>query len=158
MKVTLLLTVLLFLSSQLMAQQIQHLNPAGLSKSPNYTQVVTVQGGRTVYISGQVPVNAQGELIGKGDFPAQVKQVYENIRTALSAAGATFDDVIKTTTLVVSSDDTKLATVRQIRSQYYTRPQPPASTYFGVQALYDKDVMIEIEVIAVVKEKMVLRK
>ncbi len=158
MKVTALLFSFLLTMSQLMAQQSQHLNPAGLPKSPNYSQVVTAQGGRTVYISGQVSVNAQGEIVGKGDFRAQTKQVHENLKTALAAVGATFDDVVKLTAFVVRSDTEKLGIVREVRSQYYTGTQRPASTYLGVQALYDKDILIEIEAIAVTKETVIMQR
>lgn len=142
---------LISIGIEVAAQQIQYINPNGLPVSKNYTQVVATQGGRTIYISGQVSANSTSEIIGKGDFGAQVKQVYENLKTALAAVGATFNDVIKTTTYVVNTDADKIKLVREIRSQYYTGPNPPASTYTGVQGLYDKDVMIEIEAIAVVK-------
>ena len=99
MKITTFLLVFGLTISQLVAQQIQRINPTGLFKSPNYSQVVAVQGGRTIYVSGQVSVNAQGDIVGKGDFRAQTKQVHENLKTALAAVGATFDDVVKLTAL-----------------------------------------------------------
>jgi len=142
---------LLFMTPTLLAQSIQHINPSDLLVSKGYTQVVVAQGGRTVYISGQVSANAKGEILHKGDFQAQVRQVFDNLKTALAAAGATFSDVVKLTTYVVNSTDDKLNAVRSIRTQYYTGPNPPGSTYVGVQALYDKDVLIEIEAIAVVR-------
>ena len=141
----------LLVPSALRAQSVQHLNPAGLPVTKSYTQVVTTHGGRTVYISGQVSANSKGEIVHKGDFPAQVQQVYENLKIALAAVGATFKDVVKTTTYVVNSDASSISTVRAVRSQYYSGANPPASTYIGVQALYDPDALIEIEVIAVVK-------
>ena len=103
------------------------------------------------YISGQVSANIKGEIVHKGDFRAQTTQVYENLKTALAAVGATFSDVVKLTTFVVNTDAEKIGIVREIRSQFYTTPKPPASTYVGVQGLYDKDVMIEIEAVAILK-------
>ena len=135
----------------LMAQQLQHINPPGLPVSKSYSQIVVTQGGRTAYISGQVSANVKGEVINKGDFRAQTKQVFENLKTALAGIGATFDDILKTTTYVVNTDAEKIGIVREIRSQYYTGPNPPASTYVGVQGLYDKDVLIEIEAIVTLK-------
>ncbi|MFD2569999.1 RidA family protein [Spirosoma soli] len=146
-----LLTVLLLFCTNLLAQQIQHINPPTLAASKGYTQVVVAQGGRTVYISGQVSANSKGEIMHKSDFRAQTRQVFENMKTALAAVGATFADVVKTTTYVVGTDAEKIGIVREVRNQYYTSPNPPASTYVGVQALYDSDVLIEIEAIAVVK-------
>lgn len=148
------LAILLFslLSCPVLAQQIQRINPPGLFVSKDYTNVVTAQGGRTVYMSGQISANAKGELLHEGDLRAQAKQACENLKLALAAAGATFDDVVKTTTFVVNSDAEKVEIVRQVWSQYSTAPYPLANTYVGVQALYDKEVLIEIEAIAVVKE------
>ena len=75
--------------------KIQFLNPAGLSKPMGYTQVVVAQTGKLVYVSGQLPLNASGEVVGKGDLRAQVTQVIDNLKTALAAAGATMKDVVK---------------------------------------------------------------
>ena len=148
--VTLLLFLLL--SCPVLAQQIQRINPPGLSVSKDYTQIVTAQGGRTVYISGQISANAKGELLHQGDLRAQAKQACENLKIALAAVGATFEDVVKTSTFVVNSDAEKVEIVRQVWSQYSTAPYPLINTYIGVQALYDKEVLIEIDAIAVVKE------
>ncbi|GAB4012138.1 RidA family protein [Spirosoma migulaei] len=156
----LLLSVLLGTQAAV-AQQLQYSNPPGLPTSKNYTQIVVAQGSRIAYISGQVSANAKGEIINKGDFRGQTKQVLENLKIALEAVGATFADVIKTTTYVVNTDAEKIGIVRDIRSQYFTSagrsasavdsPNPPASTYVGVQGLYDKDVLIEIEAIVALK-------
>ncbi len=133
------------------AQSIQHINPPGLPVSKNYSQVVVAQGSRTIYVSGQVSANEKGEIINKDDFTAQVKQVHENLKIALAAAGATVNDVVKVTAYVVNTDASKIGIVRDVRKLYFTSPNPPASTYVGVQGLYDKDVMVEIEAIAVLK-------
>lgn len=143
--------LLLVSVSQLQAQQIQHINPSGLANSKNYTQVVLVQTGRTAYISGQVSANAKGEIVHKGDFRRQTQQVFENLKTALAAIDATFSDVVKITTYVVNTDAEKIGIVRDVRSQFYTGSTPSASTYVGVQGLYDKDVLIEIEAIVALK-------
>ena len=80
----------------------QFINPEGLVKPGAYTPVVSVSGGRTLYISGQVSQDAQGQLVGKGDLLAQTEQVYKNLATALAGAGATFADVVKLTVFVVN--------------------------------------------------------
>src|SRR5262249_20167467 len=75
--------------------QTQFLNPSGLSKPTGYTHVVVAQPGKLIYVSGQVALNAAGEVVGKGDLRAQVTQVMENLKTALAAAGATPENIIK---------------------------------------------------------------
>jgi enamine deaminase RidA (YjgF/YER057c/UK114 family) len=60
-----------------------------------YTPVVTVVPGKLVFVSGILARNSRGEIVGKGDMAAQIGQVYENIRTALAAAGATMADIVK---------------------------------------------------------------
>ena len=109
---------------------IERINPAGLSHPPTYSHVVRATGGSTVYISGQVPVDAAGHLVGGDDFEAQARQVYANLRTALAAVGADFSHVARMTTYVMGD-------------------QLAASTLIGVQALAVPDYRIEIEAIAV---------
>jgi hypothetical protein len=74
--------------------QTQFLNPPAICPTFGWTYVVTAAGGKTVYISGQVGVNERGEVIGKGDLRVQTEQTYENLKHALTAAGATFCDVL----------------------------------------------------------------
>src|SRR6266566_4219848 len=76
--------------------QTQFLNPPTLCPTFGWTHVVTATGGKTVYISGQVSVDERGEVVGKGDLRAQAEQTLENLKHALTAAGATFRDVVKT--------------------------------------------------------------
>jgi enamine deaminase RidA (YjgF/YER057c/UK114 family) len=151
MKKTFLIFLFAMLDISLYAQDKQYINPFSI-KPPGYTHVVVVNGpGKTIYISGQVPVNAAGEIIGKGDLKQQVTQVYENLQIALKAAGATFSDVVKMNTYVVDYKPADVAIIREVRSRYLPKENPPASTLAGVQALYHPDVMIEIEAIAVIK-------
>ncbi len=130
--------------------QKQFINPFPI-QPPGYTHVVVVGEGKTIYISGQVPVNEKGETVGKGDFRAQVVQVYNNLQVALAAAGATFTDVVKMTTYVVNYKPEDVAVIREVRKGYLSANQPPASTLVGVQALVNPDYRIEIEVVAVIK-------
>lgn len=146
--------VILFLlcSFSAFAQKKQFINPSGLVTPRGYTHVVTAEGGKTVYIAGQVPTNSQGEVIGKGDLKRQIQQVYENIKVALKAVGADFADVVKMTTYIVNYQPENLTTLREVRGQYLSPTQPPANTLLGVQALYHPDILVEIEVIAVIKK------
>ncbi|HEX6738849.1 MAG TPA: RidA family protein [Vicinamibacteria bacterium] len=133
------------------AQEKQFIQPEGLSKPATYTHVVVVQGGRTLFIAGQVAANAKGEVVGKGDLRAQTTQVMENLKIALAAAGATFADVVKSNTYVVNLKPEDLPVVREVRGKYFGAANPPASTLVGVTALASPDYLIEVEAIAVVK-------
>ncbi len=128
----------------------EHKNPAGLRTPTGYTHVVSVSGGRTLYIAGQVAYNVQGEIVGKGDLRAQARQVFENLRLALAGAGASFKDVVKLNTYVVSFKAEDLPVLREVRAEALKDVTPPASTLVGVQALANPDFLIEIEAIAVV--------
>jgi enamine deaminase RidA (YjgF/YER057c/UK114 family) len=131
--------------------QIKRINPKELLTSRGYTQVVTAEGGRTVYISGQVAANAKGEIVGKGDLKAQTTQVFENLKAALAAAGAGPKDVVKMTMFVANFKGAEdIAVVRDIRGAFFAGVEPPASTFLGVSALANPDWMIEVEMIAVV--------
>jgi enamine deaminase RidA (YjgF/YER057c/UK114 family) len=105
-----------------------------------------------VYISGQVALNERGEVVGDGDLEAQLRQVYENLKAALAAAGATFADVVKQTTYVVNFDAARdRPVIGRVRSQYLPATNPPASTLVGVQALANPALLVEVEAIAVVE-------
>jgi len=133
------------------AVQHQFLNPAGLSKPTGYTHVVTAQPGRMVFVAGQVALNAKGEVVGKGDLRAQTVQVFENLKTALAAAGATFDDVVKLNYYVVNMQPEHPAIIREARAKYLSPEHPPAGTLVGVTALAREEFLVEIEAVAVVQ-------
>jgi enamine deaminase RidA (YjgF/YER057c/UK114 family) len=81
---------------------LRYLNPPGLSTPTGYTHVVIPQGGRPVFIAGQVANDKSGTVVGKGDFKAQTTQVFENLKTAVEAAGGTMADVAKITIYVTT--------------------------------------------------------
>ncbi len=123
-------------------------NPAGLAQPTGYTHVVAARGQRLVYISGQIAFDAAGQLVGPGDLRAQAVQVYENLKTALAAAGATFADVVKLNTYVVNFKPEFRPLLAEVRGQFIAG-QPPASTLVGVSALALDGLLIEIEAVAV---------
>ena len=129
----------------------EFLNPAGLPVLPGFSQVVTATEGKIVFISGQVALDANNEVVGKGDLRAQVVQTFENLKGALAAVGATFDDVLKTNTYIVNYTPDMIGVVREVRSRYLPQEKPPASTLIGVQALVLEDLLIEIEAFALLK-------
>ena len=79
----------------------EFLNPKALCPTFGWTHVVTTTPGKTIHISGQVAVNERGEVVGRGDLKRQTEQAFENLRLALAAAGATWNDVIVTRLYVV---------------------------------------------------------
>lgn len=127
-------------------RNLQHINPPTLSTPHGYTHVVSVYGGRTIYIAGQVPLDQHGTLVGAGDFAAQVRQTFENLKAALAASGAGFSNIVEMTTYV--TDMSQVDTYRKIRDEYMHDPLPTASLV-EVKGLFRKDVMIEVSAVAV---------
>ena len=130
----------------------QFINPKALFNPPGFTQVVTVQGGKMIFISGQVAFNAKTELVGKGNLEEQTIQVFENLKAALSSAGATFHDVVKLNYYVTGLKPENVQVIREIRNRYLSAENPPASTLVGVSTLVNPDLLIEIEAIAATQD------
>ena len=126
--------------------QIRFLNRA----PPGYSQVVAVRGGRTLYLSGQVSLDSSGNVVGSGDFTAQVKQVFTNLKARLDEAGASFDDVVKLNFYLL--DASNLQIVRDVRDNYVNREHPPASTLVVVKQLFRPELLVEVDAIAVAKD------
>ena len=123
------------------------LTPATLAPPFGYSHVVEAPAGTIVYISGQVPLDAEGQLVGEGDFEAQTRQVFENLTRALEAADASWSDVVKLDYFL--RDVGQIATVRAIRDEYVDTANPPASTLVEVSSLFNPDVLVEIQAIAI---------
>jgi enamine deaminase RidA (YjgF/YER057c/UK114 family) len=113
----------------------------------NYKMATRHEGGRLVYISGQVARDANGNTVGKGDIRAQARQVYQNLRQALQAAGGNFQDLMKITTYLTKLED--YPAVAESRSEVF-QGELPASTLIVVKGLFHEDFLIEIEGIAVI--------
>ena len=129
---------------------VEHPRPEGLLHNPGFSQVVVASGTRTVYTAGQVSIDEHGVLIGPGDLAAQTAQAMRNVGLALTAAGATFADIVKITTYVVSYQPEHRAVVGRARAPYFASGTPPASTLVGVAALALPEWLVEIEAVAVV--------
>jgi reactive intermediate/imine deaminase len=123
------------------------LSPDTLSAPFGYSHVVDSPVERIVYISGQVPLDAEGQLVGEGDFEAQTRQVFENLTRALEAADASWDDVVKLNYFL--RDVGEITSVRAIRDEYVDTEKPPASTLVEVSGLFRDDALIEIEAVAI---------
>ena len=127
--------------------------PNTMPKSVGYSQVATVTGGTLVFVSGQVALDKSGGAVGKDDSRAQVQQVFENLKAAIEAAGGTFDDVVKLNSYLVDLSPSHLAEFREVRDKYVNVKNPPASTAVQVQRLFRSEFLVEIEAVAVVKNK-----
>ena len=130
-----------------MADILRFQNPAGIAKPGGYTHVVEATGpGRIVYIAGQLGLKPDGVIAG--DFRAQCTQAFENLKTALAAVGATWNDVVKVNNYLVDIG-TNLSIYREVRDQYVNTSRPPASTTVGVAALARPDAKFEVEAVVV---------
>lgn len=114
-----------------------------------YNQAVAVTG-ELLFLAGQIPLDPQtGLIVGEGDINLQTKQVMTNIETILKAAGASWEDVVKTT--VFLSDLSNFTPMNQVYAQYFPE-NAPARACVEVSRL-PKDVLVEIECIAAIASK-----
>ena len=125
-------------------------NPPGLKPLGMYSNVASARGGTLVFIAGQVAVDAEGKIVGKGDYEAQAVQVFENLRLALAAAGATFHDVLKFTIFIKNLTPEARKAVMSVRNRHISPTNPPAATMIGIDQLVEEDLLVEIEAVAAV--------
>ena len=109
----------------------------------HYTDAVEAEG--FLYISGMLPVDAAGELVGNGDVIRQSEQVLDNIGAALRSAGASFDDVVRVGVYVRDMADRER--INTVRRRYFGDSRP-ASTLVEVSALAHPGALVEIEAVA----------
>ncbi|WP_369179720.1 RidA family protein [Streptomyces mutabilis] len=121
--------------------------PDGVAPAAQYTQVV-LGTGRFVAVSGQLALDEDGKPVGEGDAEAQARQVFENLRRCLAAAGATFDDVVKLTFFV--TDMAHMSAIRAARAEHIPDDRLPAASAVQVAALVRPEFLMEIEAFAVV--------
>ena len=113
---------------------------------PGMSQPVRV--GDTIYLSGQVAFDGQGEVVGRGDARAQASQCFANIRSVLETAGAQLSDVVKLTCFLVDGDD--FGGYAEVKKALFVEGIAPASTTVIVKGLLIAGLMMEIEAVAVV--------
>jgi len=129
---------------------LEHPHPEGLLHNPAFSQVVAASGRRTIYTAGQVSIDGRGALVGAADLAAQTAQAMRNVGLALSAAGASYADIVKITTYVVNYKPEHRSIIGNARAPFFANGTPPASTLVGVAALAIAEWIVEIEAIAVV--------
>jgi reactive intermediate/imine deaminase len=124
----------------------QQVNPWTWQDAAGFSQAWRVEEARAlVFVAGQAPIGADGQVVGEGDFEAQVRQVFENLRTVLEQAGAGLDAIVKLT--VYLTDMSRIRDYTRIKGEYMTGAQP-ASTALGVTVLARPGMMVEVEAIA----------
>ena len=129
---------------------VQHLSPDGMHQNPAYSQLVVITGpAKTIYIGGQNAVDSAGNVVGKGDFGAQTRQVLENVRTCLHAAGAGYEHLVKMTILVAPGQSLQEG-LSAFQEFAIPGAPPPAITVAFVAGLGHPDFLLEIDAIAVV--------
>ena len=104
------------------------------------------KAGNTLYIAGQVAQDVDGNLVGKGDFETQVRQVYENLKSIMEEAGGTLQNIVKKTTFLTHYSH--IETYRRVRNEYFPEPCPP-NTLLIIDSLALPEYMIEVEAVAV---------
>jgi reactive intermediate/imine deaminase len=127
--------------------QQHHIRPDGLPPVNGYSHAVAFSG-QLVAVSGQVPLDGQGQLAGQDDARAQVRQVFDNLTAALAAAGASMEHVVKLT--VYLTDLADLDAFREVRDEYISLDKPPASTLVQVSGLVNPAFRVEIDALAVI--------
>jgi 2-iminobutanoate/2-iminopropanoate deaminase len=130
----------------------QHIQPEALAKRVVsghvlYSHVVVAEGKRLIFIAGQLARDREGNVVGKGDMRAQMRQVGENIKTALQAAGASLSDLVKTTTYV--TDIEEFFNHVDVRMEYFGAALP-TSTTVEVRRLAHPDFLVEVEAMAII--------
>jgi enamine deaminase RidA (YjgF/YER057c/UK114 family) len=141
------------------ASGVRMVNPETIAKPlGRYSQVVEVTSAdgktKTAYVSGQVAVDKAGNLVGKGDFRAQVEQIFKNIQAAVESAGGDMHSVVKTNYYVAEAvDESQYPALREVRDKYIDVENPPASTFVVVKRLVRTEYLLEVEAVAVVQKQ-----
>jgi reactive intermediate/imine deaminase len=103
-----------------------------------------VRFGDLLFISGLVGVDDKGKVVGQGDAAHQTRQIFENMKKVLDAAGANFADVLKVTVFMINIDDRPL--INPVRQEFFGTARP-ASTLVEVRRLVRPDLLLEIEAV-----------
>src|SRR3954468_2527605 len=117
--------------------------------SGHFAQAIEVEAkGRLVFISGMVAKAADGKVVGAGDIAVQTRQVCENVKAAVEAAGGTMDDICRVDVYVRNMEH--FDRIHKVRREYFKSP-PPASTMVEITKMTSPEYLIEINAIAVVE-------
>lgn len=129
------------------------LRPEGLSEPiGQYSHVSRVTAGDLLFVAGQVAVDADGNVVGRADFEAQMRQVFRNLERALAAGGSGLGNVAKFTTYLARAQDVEeFYRVRRVLfGSLYPRGNYPPNTLLVIDRLVSEDFLLEIEAVATV--------
>jgi 2-iminobutanoate/2-iminopropanoate deaminase len=132
---------------------IKFKNPASVAAPKGYSHAAIIDLGncQMIILSGQVPLDSKGNLVGQGDLGKQAEQVFLNIKNILSELGGTMDNVVKLG--VFMTDASQIQIFRDVRNKFVNIKAPPASTLVQVGKLFRDDVFIEVEATAIIPKK-----
>jgi reactive intermediate/imine deaminase len=122
-------------------------NASSVSTPAGYSHAM--RAGGLIFVSGQVPLDADGSLVGAGDMGEQARQAFRNLGAVLEAAGSSLADLVKLTYFV--RDVEAVGAIRVARDEFVNTANPPASTLVEVSRLFLPDLLIEIEAVAVAR-------
>ena len=128
--------------------QISHPSLPAPQRGGAYSSGVEAPSGRTIYVSGQVSFDAEGNVVGEGDVKLQTETVLEHVETVVEEAGGGMEDIVKVTVFI--TDMGLYDEIHEVRRRYFEEPFP-ASSMVEVSALIDPRLLIEIEAVAVVR-------
>ena len=133
-----------------MSRRMEIVQPDGWAKPRGYSNGILVEGGRTLYISGQVAFDAKCKMVGVGCLVTQFEQTLRNIASVVATAGGSLKDVVKMSLFVTDKVAYKAAG-KEIGAIYRAAfgDHYPVMSLFEIADFYDEDVLIEIESIAV---------
>jgi 2-iminobutanoate/2-iminopropanoate deaminase len=130
---------------------LECINPPGMSVG-SYSHAVIVNGGRLVFLSGQVAQDASGKVTAD-TFEGQVEQVFDSLTTVLTASGAQWTDVVKMTVYLCDINPERVRIFRELRGRRLAGHKP-ASTLIGTSGLVHEKLMLEVELVARLPEAL----
>jgi 2-iminobutanoate/2-iminopropanoate deaminase len=128
--------------------QISHPSLPAPMRGGAYSSGIEAPSGRMIYVSGQVALDAEANVVGEGDVKLQTEAVLEHVKTVVEKAGGSMEDIVKVTVFI--TDMGLYDEIHEVRRHYFEEPFP-ASSMVEVSALIDPRLLIEIEAVAVVR-------
>jgi 2-iminobutanoate/2-iminopropanoate deaminase len=128
-------------------------NPSSVAAPKGYSHAAVIDLGscQMIVLSGQVPLDNSGDLVGQSNFEKQSEQVLLNIKNVLSELGGTMDDIIRLG--IYTTDISQMQAFREVRDKYINLKSPPTSTLVQVSKLFRGDVLIEVEATAIIPKR-----
>lgn len=129
----------------------QSFHPAKLFQTTDYgfSHVVSTEGKRMIFCSGQASQDKNGNVTGKNNLGEQIRKSMDNIEIALAEAGSSLDDVCRLKLYIVNLNPEMLGTITQEMGELFDVDNLPANTLIGVHSLADPEILVEIEATAV---------